>query len=321
MPTNEQGPTDDTPLTEAPKPAKAIGNPFASVKLWVDPESLAALRAKGLMATRPDDAKLIEDKIAKYPQALWLGEWNSNVYRKVKYVVDQAAAEKSLPIFVAYNLPGRDCGSHSAGGLKTADMYRHWVRKIAAGIGDGAAVLVLEPDALGLIDKPAAGSKDPCLSTAQQEERLALIHDAVKVFRQNPRSIVYIDGAHSKWAAVDVMADRLKRAGIEDAHGFAINTSNYRANDELLPYGKALSAKLGGAHFVIDTSRNGNGPLGVEWCNPKGRKIGLPPNTETGDPVIDAYLWLKRPGESDGECNGGPRAGVFWDEGALELLK
>jgi endoglucanase len=82
-----------------------------------------------------------------------------------------------------------------------------------------------------------------------------------------------------------------------------------------------VSQRLGGVHFVIDTSRNGNGPLDVEWCNPKGRKLGMVPTLETGDPLIDAYLWLKRPGESDGECNGGPRAGVFWDEQAIELAK
>jgi endoglucanase len=182
--------------------------------------------------------------------------------------------------------------------------------------------VVLEPDALGLLDKPLANDPNkPCLTPAQQEERLALLHDAVKVLRQNPKTVVYVDGAHSKWAPADVMADRLKRAGVEDANGFAINTSNYRAMDELIPYGKALSEKLGGMHFVIDTSRNGNGPLGVEWCNPAGRKLGLPPTTETGDPLIDGYLWLKRPGESDGACNGGPKAGVFWDERAIELAK
>ncbi|MFZ5892628.1 MAG: glycoside hydrolase family 6 protein [Myxococcota bacterium] len=322
VPPTESGPGDDMPITEAPTPPKASGNPFTGVKLWVDPESNAMARSKALMASQPENAKLIHDKIAVHPQALWLGEWNSNVYRKVRYVVDLAAQENALPIFVAYNLPGRDCGNESAGGLKTGDMYKRWIRKIAAGIGDRAAVVILEPDALGLLEKPdAKDPSKPCLTKAQQEERLALLHDAVKVLRQNPKTIVYIDGAHSKWEQVDVISDRLKRAGVDDAHGFAINVSNYRANEELIPYGKAVSAKLGGAHFVIDTSRNGAGPLGVEWCNPPGRKLGLPPNTNTGDPLIDAYLWLKRPGESDGKCNGAPQAGAFWDEQAIELAK
>ncbi len=73
---------------------------------------------------------------------------------------------------------------------------------------------------------------------------------------------------------------------------------------------------------MIDTSRNGAGSAADNaWCNPPGRKIGKPPTTTTSDPLIDGYLWLKRPGESDGECNGGPKAGVFWIEQALDMAK
>lgn len=85
--------------------------------------------------------------------------------------------------------------------------------------------------------------------------------------------------------------------------------------------------------FVIDTSRNGNGPLdasiysaapydqpdgvisalnGGNWCNPPGAGIGLRPTLDTGVSLLDAYLWIKIPGESDGQCDiaGGARA---WD--------
>jgi endoglucanase len=305
-------PADDAPITDAPTPPKAEGNPLKGVKLWVDPESLARLRANALRPTEPAKAALL-DKIANQPQALWLGEWNSDVFRKVQYVVDMAAKDNSLPIFIVYNVPGRDCGQHSAGGLKTGDMYRRWIRKVAAGIGDKGAVVIVEPDSLGLVEG--------CLTPEQVKERLFLIHDAVKVLRQNPKTIVYIDGLHSKWAGVDPVVERLKQAGVADAHGFSINVSNYRPLDELIPYGKEVSQKLGGAHFVIDTSRNGAGAAGDEWCNPPGRKLGRPPTTDTGDALIDGFLWLKRPGESDGECNGGPKAGVFWDERAFEMAQ
>ncbi len=315
-PTNDYGPPDDAPIVEAPTPPKSVGNPLKGMKLWVDPETNAALRANALEKTQPDIAKLFREKIAKYPQALWLGEWNSNVYRKVKWTVDQASQNDEVPIFIAYNVPGRDCGQHSAGGLKSKEAYQRWIRKIAAGIGDRAAVIVLEPDALGLLEK------ENCLTKAQQEERVFLLHDAIKVLRQNPKTIVYLDGGHSRWHPVEEHARLLKMAGVEDANGFALNTSNYRGMDELLPFGKKLSELLGGAHYVIDTSRNGAGPYGVEWCNPPGRKLGVPPTLETDDPEhIDAYLWLKRPGESDGACNGAPAAGAFWDKQAIELAQ
>ena len=314
-PSIDHGPADDTPITEAPTPPKATGNPLDGVKFWVDPEMNGALRAAALEATQPEIARLLRDKIAKHPQAQWLGEWNSNVYQKVRWDVDRAAQNGEVPIFIAYNVPGRDCGQHSAGGLHDKVSYQRWIRKIAAGIGDRAAVVVLEPDALGLLEK------EGCLDEAQQAERLFLLHDAIKVLRQNPKTIVYLDGGHSKWHPVEVHARLLKSAGVEDAHGFALNTSNYRGMDELLPFGKRLSELLGGAHYVIDTSRNGAGPLGVEWCNPPGRKLGLSPTTSTADPHIDAYLWLKRPGESDGSCNGAPQAGAFWDQQAIELAR
>jgi len=314
-PTNESGPADDAPIVEAPKPPKAEGNPIKGMKLWIDPETNAALRANALDKTQPEIAKLFREKIAKYSQALWLGEWNSNVYRKVKWTVDQATQAGEVPTFIAYNVPGRDCGQHSQGGLKDKEAYQRWIRKIAAGIGDRAAIVVLEPDALGLLEK------EGCLSKEKQEERLFLLHDAIKVLRQNPKTVVYLDGGHSKWHPVEVHARLLKMAGVEDANGFALNTSNYRSNEELLPFAKKLSELLGGAHYVIDTSRNGAGPLGVEWCNPPGRKLGLPPTTETPEPHLDAFLWLKRPGESDGSCNGAPQAGAFWDKQAIELAQ
>ena len=86
---------------------------------------------------------------------------------------------------------------------------------------------------------------------------------------------------------------------------------------------------VGGKHFVIDTSRNGNGPPKCDeaaddencWCNPPGRALGTPPTATTADPLIDAYLWLKKPAESDGKCNGGPKAGDFFQERALELAR
>ena len=304
-------PTFDDP----PVPPKATGNPLEGLKFFVDPEAISAKRAEALKDTKPEIAKLFMEKLAKQPTAIWIGDWNSNVKRKVEAAVDQATKQGEVAIFVAYNVPGRDCGQHSAGGTKTATTYRQWIRDVAAGIADRTAVVILEPDALGLLEK------EGCLSKEQQEERLFLLKDAIRTLRKNPKTIVYLDGGHSKWHPVEEHARLLKMGGVEEAHGFALNTSNYRAMDELLPFAKKLSELLGGIHGVIDTSRNGAGPVGVEWCNPPDRKLGVPPTLETADPsYLDAYLWLKVPGESDGDCNGAPKAGAFWDKAAIELV-
>ena len=128
------------------------------------------------------------------------------------------------------------------------------------------------------------------------------------------------------------MVSRLTRAGIAGADGFALNVSNYVETAETITYGRDLSERLGGKHFVIDTSRNGNGiPVGSngdDWCNPAGRALGQSPRAVTDNPAIDAYLWIKIPGESDGsagdadtDCHGGPTSGKFWPEYAIGLAK
>ena len=85
-----------------------------------------------------------------------------------------------------------------------------------------------------------------------------------------------------------------------------------------------------GRRFVVDTSRNGAGPVtgateidgGPSWCNPPGRVLGPAPTADTGHPRADAFLWVKRPGESDGACRPGePPAGEWWPEYALDLAK
>lgn len=303
-------------IEEPPVPTAPGTTPLAGAKLFVDPESLARLQANAIREESPEDAVLL-DRIADQPQAVWLGSWNSDVVRTVDHLVSMAAAQGAVPVFIAYNVPYRDCGQYSQGGLSSKDEYQRWIRGIHAGIDGRAAVVVLEPDALGHFQE--------CLSDAQKEERMDLLNDAVRVLRQNPSVAVYLDAGHARWVPAEDMAERLKLAGVEYAHGFALNTSNYVSTDENLEYGRELSLLTDGKHFIVDTSRNGAGPYEDgnhpedSWCNPPGRKIGQPPTTRTGDPLCDAYLWLKRPGESDGTCNGGPQAGAFWKEMALEL--
>jgi len=57
-------------------------------------------------------------------------------------------------------------------------------------------------------------------------------------------------------------------------------------------------------HVIIDTGRNGVDDMRGDcknWCNIRGAGVGLIPTTETADTsIIDAYFWLKTPGESDG---------------------
>ena len=134
-------------------------------------------------------------------------------------------------------------------------------------------------------------------------------------------TVLEIDG----FQIATALDEPLRRAGIATADGFALNVSNFETTEASTDFGKRLSARVGGKPFVIDTSRNGGGPLtggrAEAWCNPPGRALGTPPTTDTRDDRLDAYLWIKRPGESDGTCRGGPEAGTWWPEYALGLAR
>ncbi len=289
-------------------PSTGVGaNPLEKSPLWADPDTPAARQAAAWRASRPEDAALL-DRIAGRPVASWFGDWSHDVRAAVDPKVSEAAAAGQLPVLVAYAIPHRDCGGLSAGGV-AEDAYRSWLRAFAAGIGSRPAVVVLEPDALAQLD---------CLDGATQQARLALLRDAVGVLTSLPRTTVYLDAGHSAWHSASVMAERLRAAGVAGARGFSLNVSNFMPTSGELSYGQAVSANLGGAHFVVDTSRNGQGSNG-QWCNPAGRGLGTAPTTATGASAADAFLWVKSPGESDGTCNGGPPAGQWWPEYALGL--
>ena len=289
--------------------SQAFVNLFAGARLYVDPSSPAKRQAEAWRRSRPGDAALM-DKIAQQPLAQWVGGWNVDISRDVADAVSRITGARALPIFVAYNIPGRDCGQYSAGGANGSDAYKRWIREFASGLGNRRAVVVLEPDAL-------AGMS--CLSPALQQERMNLIHDAVRVLKAHGAA-VYIDAGHARWVAPAEMANRLNRAGIADADGFSLNISNFLSTSVNIAYGTEVSRRVGGKHFIIDTSRNGQNLTSAgNWCNPTGQRVGAAPTTRTGNPLVDAFLWIKTPGESDGTCGGGPAAGKWWAEYALGL--
>lgn len=293
-------------------------NPFVGAKLWVDPDSVARGLAKRWKNERPEDAALMA-KLGEQPAAIWVGDWVPNVESFMTRQMRRMARGGHLPVFVLYNIPKRDCGAYSAGGVEDSAAYRKWISAVARGIGNGKAVILLEPDALPLLDK--------CLSPEDQKERLALIRWTVATFATLGNTYVYLDAGHSDWQPAPEMAKRLNAAGIANATGFSLNVSNYKWTKDLIAFGSQVSAQTGGKPFLIDTSRNGAGPPPAagdsegSWCNPDGRATGAPPTADTGNPIVHAFLWVKKPGESDGECNGGPKAGQWWTEMALGLAK
>ncbi|WP_178358252.1 glycoside hydrolase family 6 protein [Mycolicibacterium hippocampi] len=279
-------------------------NPLVGLPFYVNPNS------KGTRAAAGDPNPLLA-AVVNTPTAYWMDHLSTPSV-DAKYIADAQAAG-TMPILALYGITNRDCGSYAAGGFGSAGAYRSWIDGVAAAIGSGPAAIILEPDALAMAD---------CLSDAQQQERYDLIGYAVDTLTRNPATAVYVDAGHPRWVAADVMADRLNRVGVAKARGFSLNTANFFTTDENFGYGGAISGMTGGKPFVIDTSRNGAGPVENDelyWCNPSGRALGVAPTTATGNPQVDAFLWVKRPGESDGSCRGAPSAGTFVNQYAIDL--
>jgi endoglucanase len=274
-----------------------------------------AQAASGVVSPAPKAKKLFVDAASKVGQpaeigsqatSVWLGNWSGNERLNVNATVSRAAAQGAIASFVMYYIPNRDCGDWSQGGAANSATYRAWVREVAAGIGNREAIVIVEPDALG---------HDKCLTG----ERYADISYAVSTLATQTRASVYLDAGNSSWQSASTMVSRLAKANIAQARGFAMNVSGYERTDSTIRYGEQISSK-NGKSYVIDTSRNGQGPNGGEWCNPRGRGLGKRPAIVLSG-KLDAYLWVKVPGESDGGCNGGPSAGTWWEEYAQELIR
>lgn len=273
-------------------------------------DSRAATAAETSRSGTPEHAAAAY--LAEQATAVWLvpeRDPASSIRERIDALAREARAQRATLTLVVYGLPERDCGNFSAGGLDPA-AYDEWTAAIgdalrAAGVD---TVLALEPDSIAL--SPECG--DP-------RERARQLQTAVENLTGDEVDI-YIDGGHSTWHSPDLMAELIRSMSvIDDVRGFTSNISNYNDDETERAYVHELSALLGGAHAIVDTSRNGAGGTG-EWCNPPDRLIGAPGGTYDDD-VIDANLWIKAPGESDGTCQGGPPAGEWWPESAVTLTR
>jgi cellulase/cellobiase CelA1 len=274
----------------------------AAPDLYVDPTTQAYAAWE---AASGQDKDLLA-KIALTPQSYWVGNWADADHSReeVADYTGRAAAAGQTGVLTVYAIPGRDCGNHSGGGVPESE-YARWVDTVATGI-TGDPVVILEPDALAQL-----GDCDG------QGDRVGYLRYATAALA-DAGARVYIDAGHSGWLSPSEAARRLELIGFREAVGFALNTSNYQTTADTQTYAEQVSSQVGGRPYVIDTSRNGNGSNG-EWCNPRGRALGEQPRVVDDTTSLDALLWVKLPGESDGACNGGPAAGQWWQEIALEL--
>ena len=352
----------------------------ASTRLFVPPPadgSVAQIAQLAKGGNLKDAALLTAMEVT--PSAVWLtGGTPAQVSQQIHTTLFEASVEHAEPVFVLYDIPGRDCAQYSAGGALDQAGYESWISAVAAATSGANAAFLVEPDALGNL--PSDCGLSTSVYPFTDAERIAEVDYAVTSLEQDPNTVVYLDGTNSNWQSVGTITSRLLQGDVQDAQGVFLNVSNYQSTPASTDYGTWISdciamvtdpsnwsygnpsncasqyypatasdfstwglstawyaANMDGAvantHFVVDTSRNGQGPntmqayaaapydqpasvvsalVSGDWCNSPGAGLGLRPTANTGVPLLDAYLWVKTPGQSDGQCDaaGGVRS---WD--------
>jgi endoglucanase len=245
-----------------------------------DESKVAQAIAEGEAGTAEEQAAA--EYLAAQPTAYWLTpelDPVDEVWDRIAHLAAEAREQDAALAVVVYGLPGRDCGNHSAGGLDP-ESYVEWTDQIGQALRnaqDVQKIVILEPDSLALAPE--------CGNVAERVEQLSGAVERIA----GVNTWVYLDGGHSDWLAPQEMAELIRGVGVMDRiRGFATNVSNYQSTQDEFTYAHEVSELLGGAHAVVDTSRNGAGPAGSEWCNPPDRRVGSNPPARATAPATAA---------------------------------
>ncbi len=199
-------------------------------------------------------------------------------------------------------------------------LFMQRINAVVAGTGNRPVVYLLELDAVG---SSFCMKRDHALGAWESALRYE-----VDQFATLPHAVVYVEGGYSDANSPAYTAKVLNNVDIGRIRGFFTNDTHNAWTINEIKWGDKVSALTHGAHFIVNTAQNGQGPLlnkhphkqGVEnLCNPPGRGLGPLPTTSTGFPNVDAFLWTHIPANSTGTCNGGPSSGSFWPAYALGL--
>jgi cellulose 1,4-beta-cellobiosidase len=276
---------------------------------------------------------------AKVPTFVWL-DTASKVPLMGTYLANIKAlnaAGASPPVagtFVVYDLPDRDCAALASNGeytianngLANYKAYIDSIRAILVQYSDVKVILVIEPDSLANLVTNLSVSK---CANAEAAYKSGVEYAIAQLNLSNVS--MYLDAGHAGWLgwsanitpAAALFAEIYKGGGSPAAvRGLATNVANYNAwtiatcpsytsgdsNCDEERYITALAPLLAAQgfpqHFITDTSRNGVQPTAQnawgDWCNVKGTGFGIRPSANTGNSLLDAFVWVKPGGECDG---------------------
>jgi endoglucanase len=294
-------------------------NPLENASEWyVDPKEPAI---DSLIQYGDTPKGRLMARIAYSPRFKWFGRFTS-APRTICRFIGEAESAGKVPLVATLRHQGKQCNPrYQAGGVAEDNATRQWFDDLARGIGSSRVIIAFEPDSVGTIE---------CLAAGRRQARIEVLRHGVDVLSKLPNATVYIEATASDWKSVGYVANRLRQLGVAKVRGFMLNVTHYAWTRDNIRFGRKVSKRLGGKHFVISTAQNGRGPVkykrgkrGVQvLCHPLYRGAGPYPSTKTADPLVDAYLWINRAGYSGGSCNRGPLpVGTWWPARALMLAR
>jgi endoglucanase len=312
-----------TPVPPDPRGVDpASPNPLVGQRLFVDPNQPAWRQFRADRSSHRARAASAVWPLAREPKFQWFGRWTHAVRAQVRSYISRAQAARSVPLMTVMRHQGKKChGRYGGGGARGDARTRKWYRSFARGVGTARVVIAFEPDSLGTLD---------CLTRSRRRTRLRLLAYGVDVLSKLPNATVYLEGGASDWEPARRTARQLRIIGIAKVRGFMLNVTHYDWTANNIRHGMKISRLTGGKHFIVSTAFNGRGPIHYRkysgphrwrvmnvWCHPLKRGLGPAPTTATGNPQVDAFMWIGRPGYSAGSCNGGPMpVGSWWPKRA-----
>jgi endoglucanase len=309
--------------------APTNGNPLQGARFYVDQEwNLARVamkkfrRAKGIQQL---------SVIADQPETKRFGTWTANPRHELATFLQRVQTEDpgAVPLVATYRLKHLECGG-VADSPADVESYKRWYDQFAAGIGNQPIVLFYEIDALITMK---------CLSPTGRARRIEEVKYAIDVLSKLPRAVVYVDAGSGLAHGAPYIAAKLRQVGVNKIQGFFTNATHQDRTLKEIAYARNLVKRTGGrAHYVINTSGNGKGPLipndrvkdgNSVRCNAPGRGLGPKPTSDVPAQYrgLDGLFWIGNPGRSAGRCaeeiypgQKVPATGTFWLRYALALI-
>ncbi|KAH7317076.1 exoglucanase-6A [Stachybotrys elegans] len=315
------------------------GSPFEGIQLRPDPYYLDELVNIAIPAL-PEELVPAAERLTEISTFQWLDnigkiELLNSTLHEIRAENEAGAEPPYAHTIVVYNFPDRDCSASSSAGellLEEDGLNRYKTEyidpivELLTEFSDVRTIIAYEPDGLAnLITNMGVPKCANAASAYRESTEYALA--ALDL----PNVAVYLDAGHAGWlgweanlpSTAEVYAEIYTSAGSPNStRGLVTNVSNYNglrldtapdyttpnANFDEERFHEALAPLLVAAgfpgHFIVDQGRSGVQPGGRQewghWCNVQDSGFGPLPDLSPDSEVLDAIVWIKPGGESDG---------------------